>query len=437
MALTTVMETTTTTHQEASSSQTSFAPNTSESQRDAEVLPRVPEYLAKGLALRRWWAEVERQGGPKTQFRLDRSFNRATRSYGFYGEAPVDGTMMPVMGNVQEMFYDQTRAPASLGIESAEWMASQIREYVLHYFMRTSSFRQPEAYVDFSQPLPPPALSRLSWCPAPRASQIGFGFTQLFYKLLGSGEVHAFQGFERNAIVDQREVGKKYEWLVLKVRIFDFNFRSRPFGANGPELVFGLNEESYLVVHQEFINDRENPYPTALGDYGIGYSFVRSPNRSLFGYGPGEFDAAIELINFRVYKTGYVSVRMIFIANRPTSVTNIVVDPIDWTARLADTLSFGLASPLLTPARELFSQFPLRFSVDPVVAYINAANALTGNYAADALCISMEELEKLFLVQHFQQHYQTILGSLVTWRRFPDWLDAKSLPPWVISGVGS
>jgi len=413
------------------------APRTPDMEADAAVLPRVPEYLSKGLDLLHWWREVESKGGPANQFRLDRSFNRATRSYGFYGEAPVGGKTMPVMGNVQEMFYDQTRAPASLGTDSAQWMASQIREYVLHYFMRTSSFRQPEAYVESSQPLPPPALARLSWCPAPKASQIGFGFTQLFFKPVGSGEVRAFPGYEGHAIVDQRELGKTIEWLLLKVRIFDFNFRARPFGANGPELVFGLNEESYLVAHREFINDRENPYPTALGDYGFGYSFIKSPRPSPLGYGPGEFDAAIELINFRVYKSGYVSVRMIFIANRPTTVANIAIDPIDWSLLLADTLSFGLATPLLTPTRGFFNQLPLRFTFDPVVGYINASNAVTGNYAADALCISMEELEKTFLVQHFQQHYQTVLGSLVTWRRFPDWLDAKRLPPWVISGVGS
>src|SRR5215831_2318857 len=285
------------------------APRTPDMEADADVLPRVPEYLSKGLDLLHWWREVESKGGPANQFRLDRSFNRATRSFGFYGEAPVGGMTMPVMGNVQEMFYDQTRAPLSLGKESAEWMAAQMREYVLRYFMRTSSFRQPEAYVDFSQPLPPPALARLSWCPAPRASQIGFGFTQLFNKPVAC-EVRAFPSYEQSAIVDQRDVGKLYEWLLLKVRIFDFNFRTRPFGANGPELVFGLNEESYLAVHEEFINDKANPLPGVLGDYGIGYCFVKSPQRSSFGYGPGEFEAAIELINFRVYQTGYVSVRM-------------------------------------------------------------------------------------------------------------------------------
>src|SRR5207245_1479821 len=78
---------------------------------DRLVLPRVSEYLARGLALRRWWAEIEKHGGPEETFEIERSFNRPTRSFGFFGEAPVDGKMMPVLGNVQEMFYDQVRVP--------------------------------------------------------------------------------------------------------------------------------------------------------------------------------------------------------------------------------------------------------------------------------------------------------------------------------------
>lgn len=395
------------------------------------------KYLARGLGLKRWWEDLERNGGPKTTFHLEQSFNRATRSYGFYGEAPIDGVMTPVMGNVQEMFYDQVRGPANQLPESAEWMAAQVREYALRYFMRTSSFRQPDVYVDFAQPLPPPALTKLSWCPTPRSSETGFGFSQLFHRVTGSGEVRAFPGYERFAIVDQRTLGKLYEWLVLKVRIFDFSLRTRPLGEDGPELVFGLNEESYLVTHRDFITDKINPYPTALGDYGIGYSFIKSPKRGLFGYGPGEFDAAIELINFRVYKSGYVSVRMIFIANRPKTITNVVIDPVDWGFRLADVFSLGMASRIFSLAKEIVDRLPLKLHVDPVIAYISTANLVSGNYASESLCISLEQLEKLFLLQHFRQHYQTVLGSLETWRRIPDWLDEKSLPAWVISGVGS
>lgn len=406
-------------------------------EQDAQVLPRVPEYLAKGLALRRWWAEVESRGGPENKFPLERSFNRPNRSFGFYADAPVGGSMMPVMGNVQEMFYDQTRAPASLGRDSVEWMWAQIRQFVMKYFMRVSSFREPEAHVDASQPVPPPALSRLSWCPEPKAARIGFGFTQLFNKPVGSNEIRVFPSYERNAIVDQRDMGSLFEWIVLKVRIFDFNFSTRPFGEAGPELVFGANEQSYLVVHEEFVNHKENLLPGVLGDYGIGYSFIKSPRPSPFGYGPGEFDAALELINFRVYETGYVTVRMIFIANRPSRIANLVIDPVGWSFQLADTFSLGLTSQFLGPAKDFFDRLPLRATVDPVLAYVSAANMVSGGAAARTLCISKETLEKLFLLKHFQQHYQTLVGSLLTWRQIPDWLDESKLPAWVISGVGS
>src|SRR5436309_991289 len=108
-------------------------------ERDSQVLSSVPEYLSRGLDLLRWWRGVEAQGGPKDTFHIERSFNRPTRSFGFFGEAPVNGKIMPVLGSVQEMFYDQTRAPASLGRDSAKWMQAQIREFVLKYFMRITS----------------------------------------------------------------------------------------------------------------------------------------------------------------------------------------------------------------------------------------------------------------------------------------------------------
>jgi hypothetical protein len=414
-----------------------FQPRTPELEEDSRVLPTVPEYLNRGLDLKRWWTEIERQGGPQVRFPLERSFNRATRSFGFYGEAPVGGATMPVMGNVQEMFYDQTTGPGAHELPTAEWTAAQIREFVLKYFMRISSFRQPEVFVAASQPVAPPALSRLSWCPTERENQVGFGFKQLFYKKPASAQVHVFPTYDQFVIVDQREIGRLYEWLVLKVRIFDFNFRSRPFGNTGPELAFNLNEQSYLVIHKDFINDKERPLPGVLGDFGIGYSFIKNPTRGPFGYGPGEFDAALELINFRVYETGYISVRMVFISNRPSNVTNVLINPIGWSFSLADLFSFGVITPWLRAARRLFEQLPLQFRIDPVLSYVYAANALTGGYAAQTLCISLEQLEKAFLAQHFRQHYETVLGSLATWRRFPDWLDENSLPVWVKSGIGS
>ena len=348
--------------------------------------------------------------------------------------------MMPIMGNVQEMFYD--RLPTSLSRDPAQAlvMRDQLREFAMKYFMRVSSFRQPDAFVDAATPTPPPALAALSWCPQSSIARIGFGFTQLFSKRTETGAIEAFPGYDRYAIVDQRTVGRLYEWLLLRVHIFDFNFSFKPFGENGPALVFAENEQSYLVVHEEFLNHRENPAPGVMGDYGIGYAFAKSPTPGSFAYGPGEFDAAIELINFRVFEDGHITVRMVFVVNRPTGVVNFSIDPTDWSFRLADTFSFGLTSRLWAPARTILNQLPLRITVDPVLAYIDAANTLSGGAAARNLCISMQELERVFLLKHFEQHYQTILGSLYTWRLIPDWLDEKNLQlnfPWVISGISS
>jgi hypothetical protein len=414
---------------------------TAQDQEDARVIPTVPLYLSRGIDLKRWWDQVEREGGPEIQFPLVRTFNQPTRAYGFYGEAPVNGERMPVMGNVQEMFYDQNRAPASLDLGSAEWSKAQLREFVLKYFMRMSSFRQASAYKDPHQPLPPPALELLSWCPDPPASQVGFGFSQHFYKPIGTDEVFAFPGYERHAIVDQREIGNTLEWIVLKVRIFDFSFAFRPFGESGPELVFGENEESYLTICKEFVDFKDEPFQTdngrtVLGEYGIGYSFARSPKPGPFGYGPGEFDAAIELIKFRIYDTGYISVRMIFVANRVHEVVRLQVNPLDWGLRLANAASFGIAGQFLRPARDLADRLPFKFSFDPVNSYVSLANGLTGDYASRALCVSIETLEKLFLVKHFEQHYEAVGGTVLAWRRIPDWLDQKALPAWVVSGLG-
>lgn len=415
--------------------------NTPELQEDAQVLPTVPEYLARGLDLRRWWADMESQGGPREQdrFPIERTINRPNRSFGFYGEAPVGGNIIPVMGDVQEMFYDQPRAPASLGPDSAEWMWAQLREFVMKYFMRVSSFREPEPFVDAATPVPPPAFAGLSWCPQADDSgtRRGFGFTQLFHKPVGLNKVEAFPTYDRFAIVDQREIGNKFEWVLLKVRIFDFNVSVRLFGRRGPELLFGANEQSYVVTHQEFITHKSHHIPGVLGDYGIGYAFVRNPVQGPFGYGPGEFDAAIQLINFRIYETGYITVRMVFVANRPRQISNLTVDPAEWSFKLADVFSLGLASRIFSPARELFNALPLRFDIDPVSAYISGANLVSDGAAAQTLCISVEQLEKLFLLQHFKQHYETIIGSLLTWRQIPDWLDEKKLPPWVISGMST
>jgi hypothetical protein len=404
---------------------------------DRLILDQVDGVLSDGRALRRWW-DMKFPDGFARRFELERVFNRPDSSFGFYDEIRLDRGVLPLMGNYQEMFYDRTRTPASLNRESAAWLRDQLREFVLRYFMRVSAFRQPEAYVESNRRRLPRALSGLSWCNEPDILRQGFGFTQHFYKLRGTGEVGKFPAGSESAIIDLRELGVKYEWVVVKVRIFDFAFVFRPFGPDGPSLTVPLAEESYLVLSRDFILNEDDPAPETLGQYGTGYAFIRDPGRGLIAYGPGQFDAAIELIDFEVSARGEVRVKMAFVVNRPERIANVSLNPLDWGLRLADLFSAGAASRVFAPVKGALERIPPELdSFDPVYGFVWLANALSGDQAAEQLCISREQLEKDFLAQHFTQHYTTLVGSLLTWRQIPDWLDTAALPEWVVAGRSS
>jgi hypothetical protein len=74
-------------------------------------------------------------------------------------------------------------------------------------------------------------------------------------------------------------------------------------------------------------------------------------------------------------------------------------------------------------------------SFDPVFAGIDLLNLMTLGQASKQLCISKEQLEKIFLIFHFNQYYTMITGSLLTWRQIPNWLaPEEELPPFVVTG---
>ena len=402
---------------------------------DLAVIETVEGFLRDGLALKQWWTRADATNSYAQRVPLDREFNRPAGAYGFFDQVQLQGGPLPIMGNVQDMFYDQPKSPAVSRAATAEWMRDQIREFVLHYFMRVSAFREPEAFVPEQLMAPPAYLQRFSWCAQEDILRRGFGFRQLYYKLKATGEVGKFPTRERPAIIDLREIGTKYEWIVLRVRIFDFNFTFKPFGPGGPAVVVPLNEHSNLIMSSEFIEDEQNPEPGLLGRYGLGYAFVRELTPSLTAYGPGEFRAAIETFRFDVLESGQVRVRMVFVADRPQRVANIPIDPVNWSFSLADLFSFGLASRLLSPVKNMLDKIPTNVTtVDPVFPTISLVNALTSNQAAETLCISRETLEVEFLVKHFMQHYETLVGSLLTWRQVPDWLDSAAIPEWIAAG---
>ncbi len=239
-------------------------------------------------------------------------------------------------------------------------------------------------------------------------------------------------------MADLREIGSIYDWMILRLQIYQFNVSVRPMGSTSPRLQVPLKEESFLIVAPEFIRNEDTPEPGVLGEYGFGYAFIRNPRRGPFAYGPGEFEAAFQTINFRVLESGETRVRMIFASDQPQRVLNLNLDPVEWSFAMADFMSLGQASRILAPFKNVLEQMPFRdFNIDPTVSTLNLMNTMTAGQAAQRFSLSKEELYRGFLRRHSMQHYQTVLASLRTFRQISDWLDADSLPLWVVLGESS
>ena len=395
---------------------------------DLAILDEVERTIAEGIALKRWWERTDATGSYADRFRVLRSFNPSDSSFGFYDVATLPDRTIPVNGIVDEMLYDVPK-----GAAPTAWR-DEFREFVLHYFLRVSAFRLPTAHTERRRYAQPGYLETFSWC-APEESDLGgFGYAQLYYKRRDTGEIGKFPLTARNRIEDLRDLGRVYEWIVLNVEVHDFNLAFNLPRSTRTKLEVTLDESALLVITPDFVVNADNPDGGA-GAYGFGYAFLHNPEPSPFGYGPGEFDVAFQTITFQVGEDGRIRVRTVFVENRPTRILNLSLNPAEVAFRVADVFSFGLASAFFPGLRTYARSAPDIISgFDPVTSYISLAGALTNGEAAEDLCISMENLERLFLLQHYLQHYEMLTGSLMTWRHVRNWLDRSQVPEWAILG---
>ncbi|HYK89998.1 MAG TPA: hypothetical protein VE398_14575 [Acidobacteriota bacterium] len=407
---------------------------------DAErsIIESAGAFQSKGLALKRWWAEADVKNTYTQRFDTMRTYRRFDHSYGFFGEAPVDNGTMPVMGVVDEVFFDRPKSASEGQSAGALAMKEQIREFVLRYFLRISDYRQPERIADSAATPVPAYLKLLSWRTEPEIHRSGMEFSQHFYKAKSTGRIGRFPNESSNAVVDLREVGAKYEWVLMHLRIYDFVLSLKPFGLDGPQFMLPLKEESYLLMSPEYITINDKGGNGVIGEYGFGYSFIKNPERGPFAYGPGEFEAAFQTINFSVLESGETRVRMVFVSNRPDKIVNVPLDPIAWGFDIADRASFGWTSAVINPIKKAWEAVskPIVDDRDPVLTTVRLANLLTLGQAGKQLDITPDQLNKGFLVRHTLQHYGTVQGSLRTWRQIPDWR-AKDLPDWVANGASA
>ncbi len=404
-------------------------------ERDRALIGSVEPSLSRARQVRAWRRQAEAGQAPIERFDLIQSFNRPNYGCGFFGEATVDERAMPVMGVYQDLFFDRRKTGAEF-----EKLGEELQAFALRYFMRVSDYRQPQAAFDPEKTGEAPCLEALSWCPDPAPKRAGFGYLQTYFKRREDGLIGKFPPDRQAAMIDLRELGAVYDWIVVKVKIFNFRLNFRPFGKQPglPEVQIPLDEETWLVMTADMIVDQARPEPGSLGRFGLGYALLKDPwARGLIAYGPGRFDAGFQDIHFELGEDGETRARLTFLVNRPRQILDLPLDPVTWAARLAEMGAKRVGEPA-GGMEGLLRLWPMSVvGFDPVTMYIRLANLFTGGLAADRLCVSLRELEKEFMAFHYMQHYQMISGALTTWRLIPDWLDEAALPDWVKTGVAS
>ncbi|MEO7652687.1 MAG: hypothetical protein ABIZ80_19685 [Bryobacteraceae bacterium] len=402
---------------------------------DHLILSQVEHSLENGRQLRTWWVRTNEANSYEEKFETATTLNRPGTSFAFLDHAELNGKNVAVLGDMQEMFYDNVKMSAGDPDVAkgavVEFTRKQLQEYILHYYSRTSSSARPK-YHDPSAPTPPDFLNPFGLSPRKGTEREGFGQVQLYYKLL-DGRIGKFQEKDRAAIVDLREIGSTYEWIVGDARMFGFQFPYMPLGPNLPYGELPLKETQLAVISSDFITNWTNPNATGAirGQYGYGLATMKIPvNRTPVGYGPGFFDFGFMTYTWQIENTGTILAKMVFCVNQPDCVINPALNPITYGIRAVNAVTNGWAGAVL-------ESLPRRVRAaltDPVFGSIAVANLATFDWASRKLNLSERGVMKLFLYYHYVVIYMLVANSVMTWRQIPDWFN--DLPEWVIQGTG-
>lgn len=405
---------------------------------DQKILKNVDQAYRHGRELKDWWDEMEARDAFTDKFQLLKEFDRPLDSnFGYVEDAKIGGRRRGVMGEMQSLFYDRPKEPSNRAAEkqAAAWFNEQVREFALRYFIRITSSRETERCPQKGHPAP--GMGWLSQCPGDLNLRKDIGFYQLFYKRK-DGRVGRFADAEQAAFVDAREIGTRYDWILAKARLFDFQLTFFPLGRDAPPLVIIDNKEHlYALFTPYFVIDDPKPADKdLLGEYGLGFAIVPPPpSTDLFTIGPQVFTMGFNYFKFQVYKDGRVQVKIVFCCNQLDGIFPLPASPVEWGLGFAHLATGGLSSKLLKPLQGALGKLPLsKKTVDPYFSTIDALNSVTGDALERDYCISKTDVFKYILSKHGTVFDQLIGDSVRVWRQIPDWTDASALPAWVVHG---
>ena len=170
----------------------------------------------------------------------------------------------------------------------------------------------------------------------------GFEFIPRLYKRSGCDE---YGVLPEGSLPTLDEIGPKYDWLVMEAVVHDF-FRNFP----GPPMKKWLLAKlprmaSYVLVHPEYLRGFSEPVPGSIAEGCFGYSFLPIPVvKTIFGYGPGQFAAAVKQFRWILHQNSDVEIEMFFlVSGRSEKILSLWggFDPVYFTAKVANALTIN------------------------------------------------------------------------------------------------
>lgn len=163
----------------------------------------------------------------------------------------------------------------------------------------------------------------------------GFTYTPVIRKRLGAGEPEPAHANDLDFTLPG------LEWLVVRVDIHDFVLGIpllRPFA--GPTSRF-VKEAALLLVHRDFGRTLLPPASDLREQSLFGYSFLPlAPEPNPFGFGPGNFGAAVKRFRFMLRADGGLDIELMFtVSPRSRMILNLngrdpVYGAIHWLDRI-------------------------------------------------------------------------------------------------------
>lgn len=260
-----------------------------------------------GIALERW---CRQPGADREEFLLDlhEHFVLPNHADGYFGSLTLNGKDTSVMGCRQHVEF--ARVDPRLDARR------MLEDFVLGEF-----------------------LDRAHWT-NDDGTPGGFDVERSVFETM-DGAHGRFEGDDRTGAVQWRDLGSRFRWVLLTIKLNDFVVRMGPITRR-------MDEAVCVIPLREFVRVVDNPSPEYVFEVSIGYPFIDyAPIPNFFGFGPGKFGIAVKLFSF--YLTHDHRVRAVVefaAAPRAQKVFDFYgVDPVYGGAGLLKRITLGLVDP--------------------------------------------------------------------------------------------